>query len=197
MKKLFEDFPYLENERIIMKKIREVDSDALLLMKQNENVYRYLPTFLIEQRYDDMAEVILLCNENEFLMKSSILMGVYLKDGHIENFCGIAEIYHYDEDLAKVTIGYRLAEEFWGRGIATEIVKMMVNYLFFDTDVEIIVASHFASNPASGKVLMKNGFKMIASSVEEDWGFESKTIVDKWQLKKRNHIKKKINITDR
>ena len=111
-------------------------------------------------------------------------MGVYLKENGPEEFCGIAEIYHYNSDLSKVTIGYRLAEEFWGRGIATEIVEMMVRYLFRDTDVKLIVASHFASNPASGKVLKKNGFRLIASSAEEDWGYPAKTIVDKWQLTK-------------
>lgn len=191
MKKLFEDFPYLEDGRIILKRMREVDADALLNMKQSENVYRYLPTFLIEKQYDDMSEVIRQCNETLFLTKSAILMGIYLTEGATEKYCGIAEIYHYKADLAKVTIGYRLAEEFWGRGIATEVVQMMVNYLFFDTDVEMIIASHFTSNPASGNVLKKNGFEMIASSVEQDWGFESKTVVDLWQLTKSNYIKQK------
>ncbi len=188
MKKLFKDFPHLENGRIILKKMHEVDAGALLNMKQNENVYRYLPTFLVELQYDDMSEVIRLCNETQFLTKSAILMGIYLTEGDLERFCGIAEIYHYDGDLAQVTIGYRLAEEFWGRGIATEVVEMMVNYLFFDTDIEVIIASHFASNPASGNVLKKNGFKIIASSVEQDWGYEAKTVVDKWQLTKSHYI---------
>ncbi len=189
MKKLFKDFPYLGNGHIILKKMHEVDADALLNMKQNKNVYRYLPTFLIELQYDDMSEVIRLCNETQFLTKNAILMGVYLSEGDIEKFCGIAEIYHHDGDLAQVAIGYRLAEEFWGRGIATEVVEMMVKYLFFDTDVEVIIASHIAGNPASGNVLKKNGFKMIASSVEQDWGFESKTVADKWQLTKSHYIK--------
>jgi len=184
MKTLFENFPYLENERIIMKRMCEADADALLRMKQNDAVYQYLPTFLIEQQHEDMAEVIRLSNETEFLTKSAILMGVYLKEGSLETFCGIAEIYHYNADLSRVTIGYRLAQEFWGRGIATEIVDMMIRYLFDETDVKQIVASHFASNPASGKVLEKNGFRLMASSIEEDWGYPSKTIVDKWQLTK-------------
>lgn len=189
MKKLFQSFPYIENSRIIMKKMTEDDADSLLKITQSENVYRYLPTFLIERQYEDMCEVIRLCNTDKFLTKDSILMGVYLKEAEKETFCGIAEIYHYNSALAKVTIGYRLAEEYWGRGIATEIVGMLIKYLFFDTDIETVIASHFADNPASGKVLKKNHFKMTASSIEEDWGFEEKTIVDKWQLNKSDYIK--------
>ncbi len=159
------------------------DALALLKLTKSENVYRHLPTFLIEKQYADIAEVIRRSYSECFASRESILMGVYDKKSS-NQFCGLAEIYHYDETLHKVTIGYRLSEEFWGKGLATEIVELLVQYLFFNTDIEMITASHITDNPASGKVLEKNRFERVSVAVEEDWGFEHKVIVDKWCLTK-------------
>ena len=80
----------------------------------------------------------------------------------------------------KISIGYRLIESYWGKGIATEALGMMIEYLYKETDIEIITASTMVENRSSAKVLMKNGFELVASGVDEDWGYEQPTIADKW-----------------
>ena len=47
----------------------------------------------------------------------------------------------------------------------------MVDYLYNETDIEIITASTMIENKASAHVLEKVGFIRTARSVEEDWGF--------------------------
>ena len=54
--KLFDEIPYLENERIYLKKLDIQDTDVLKELISNDRVYRYLPTFLFEKQYDDMEE---------------------------------------------------------------------------------------------------------------------------------------------
>lgn len=184
MKKLFDVFPYIEGDSIILKNMFDDDVLALRDMINNKNVYRYLPTFLGELKNQDTLKFIRDSYTKYFLDKEAIYMGVYLKSNAI--FCGIAEIYHYDSAERKVTLGYRLAEEYWGKGIATEIVALITTYLFEETDVEQIVASHITVNPASGKVLAKNRFKKMATAIEEDWGYEQNKVVDKWCLIKEN-----------
>ena len=95
-------------------------------------------------------------------------------------FCGLAEFYGFKDLLHKTCVGYRLAERCWGRGIATEAVALMVDYLFTRTDIEIITASTMIENGASARVLEKNGFIRTASGVPEDWGYEEPTVADKW-----------------
>ncbi len=190
---LFGNFPYIENNNIILKKMDESDALALLQMTQNEKVYRFLPTFLIEQKYEDKLEVIRYCNTVEFETKNALLLGIYQKENGTR-FCGIAEIYNYDPSNAKVTIGYRLAEYCWGKGIATETVRLLTQYLFKETEIETIIASHISDNPASGKVLEKNGFMKIAANVEEDWGYKEKSHVDKWALTKNCRNIHKANL---
>jgi [ribosomal protein S5]-alanine N-acetyltransferase len=55
-------------------------------------------------------------------------------------------------------IGYWVAEQFWGRGIATRAVEKMVKFAFTNYDIDRIFARTFGNNPASGRVLEKCGF---------------------------------------
>lgn len=77
-------------------------------------------------------------------------------------------------------MGYRLLERCWGRGIAGETLSMMIDYLYQQTDIEIITASTMVENRASANVLLKNGFQLVVHAVGEDWGYPSPTITDKW-----------------
>ena len=88
--------------------------------------------------------------------------------------------YGFQNRIHKISIGYRLLERYWGHGIATEAVSLMVSYLYGRTDIQIITASTMIENIASARVLEKNDFIRTARSVEEDWGFDKPTIADKW-----------------
>jgi len=60
-----------------------------------------------------------------------------------------------------IEVGYWVAEPFWGRGLATEAVAAVATYAFETfVDVEAVQAHHLASNPASGRVLLKCGFQL-------------------------------------
>lgn len=77
-------------------------------------------------------------------------------------------------------MGYRLSERCWGRGIASEALRMMIAYLCEETDIEIITASTMVENQASANALRKNGFEMVVHAVGEDWRYPAPTIADKW-----------------
>lgn len=55
-------------------------------------------------------------------------------------------------------MGYFLAEDYWGKGIMTEAVKQMADYIFEKTTIVRIYAEPFAKNTASCRVLEKAGF---------------------------------------
>jgi len=64
------------------------------------------------------------------------------------------------EDVHRHTaeFGYWLAEEFWGKGIMTEVVPAFVDYCFKEFSLNRIYAEPFSNNPASARVLEKAGF---------------------------------------
>ena len=55
-------------------------------------------------------------------------------------------------------IGYWLAEPFWGRGIATDAVRAIVDYAFASFGLIGVEAHVFEWNLASCRVLEKVGF---------------------------------------
>ncbi len=56
-------------------------------------------------------------------------------------------------------VGYRLRRAAWGRGLATEGARRMVDQAFADPSVARVVASTMAVNTGSRRVLEKVGFR--------------------------------------
>jgi RimJ/RimL family protein N-acetyltransferase len=57
----------------------------------------------------------------------------------------------------EVNLGYWIGRPFWGQGFATEAARAVLS-LARTLGHRRVVASHFADNPASGRVLRKLGF---------------------------------------
>ena len=58
----------------------------------------------------------------------------------------------------EVELGYWIARSHWGQGYATEAVRAVLR-LAVALGHRRLIASHFADNPASGRVLAKVGFR--------------------------------------
>ena len=56
-------------------------------------------------------------------------------------------------------MGYYIAEEYWGKGIMTDAVKQICEYVFENSDILRIYAEPFAYNTGSCRVLEKAGFQ--------------------------------------
>lgn len=56
-------------------------------------------------------------------------------------------------------LGYYLAEPYWGKGIMTDAVCQLCNWIFENTDILRIYAEPFSHNTASRRVLEKAGFQ--------------------------------------
>ena len=57
-------------------------------------------------------------------------------------------------------LGYYLGEPYWGKGYATEAVRLLCGYVFSRTDIIRVFAEPFAYNLASCRVLEKAGFQL-------------------------------------
>lgn len=81
-------------------------------------------------------------------------------DGEVVGNIGI----HPQQDVNRLNaeLGYFIGEEHWGKGIATEAIKLMVRYAFDHFDLQRIFARPFGTNIASQKVLQKAGFILEA-----------------------------------
>ncbi len=54
-------------------------------------------------------------------------------------------------------LGYCMGCDYWNKGIMTEAVKAVIDYLFSEIGVNRIGISHAVKNPGSGRVAQKSG----------------------------------------
>ena len=187
MEKLFDSMPNLISPNVSLRELTIKDLESIKAMLRCTGIYRCVPTFVPELQCKGDIEYFInvMCREL-FDKKIEMVLGIYSKN-HNNQLCGLFELYHYLPIDMKVSIGYRLAKEFWNKGIVTEATSLIINYLFEQTDITTISASNMVDNPSSGRVLEKNRFSKIGDSVLEDWGFSQKVYVDKWILRKTKY----------
>lgn len=63
-----------------------------------------------------------------------------------------------DAPQASAELGYWIGLPYWGRGVATEAARAVVEFAA-SLGLQRITAQHFATNPASGRVLRKAGLR--------------------------------------
>jgi RimJ/RimL family protein N-acetyltransferase len=73
---------------------------------------------------------------------------------------GIGLVLGADVQRKTAELGYWLGEPFWGQGIMSRVVSTFVRWAFDTFDLHRVFADPYSSNPASARVLEKNGFSL-------------------------------------
>lgn len=60
-----------------------------------------------------------------------------------------------DENNCNCEIGYCIGYDYWNKGITSEALFAVINFLFNEVGMHRITAKHDIENPASGKVMLK------------------------------------------
>ncbi|MDR1941243.1 MAG: GNAT family N-acetyltransferase [Endomicrobium sp.] len=92
---------------------------------------------------------------------------VYKENGEL---IGAIDVVSPDKVTQSAQIGYCLSKMYWNKGIMTESLKEVINYLFSKTDIKKTESWHHIDNQASGKVMLKSGmqFKEIKKDGDKD-----------------------------
>lgn len=170
MWQLFDTFPYLESEMLIIRKMTEDDVSALSEITNNDHVYRYIPPFLYKKSKGNLLAAIRNMGGRDFEKNKAIRAGIYLQT-EPERLVGLVEIFDCKQRISQVTIGYRINEKYWRNGIATETVRLLIRYLCDNTGIQVLKAFVMPENVYSQKALMKNGFvKDSVGTIGYNWG---------------------------
>jgi len=73
-------------------------------------------------------------------------------------------------------MGYFIGEPFWGRGIASKGIKLMIDYIFNNFNIIRIEAGVFDFNKPSMRVLEKNDFHL--ESIKRNAVIKNGKIID-------------------
>lgn len=124
---------------------------ALSNKKIQDNLRDGLPYPYSEQDGIDFISSMLSANEDE-----TFAFAITLDDKVIGSI-GVFRQQNIHRKTAE--LGYYIAEECWGKGIMTDAVKQICEYVFKNSDILRIYAEPFAYNTGSCRVLEKAGFQ--------------------------------------
>jgi RimJ/RimL family protein N-acetyltransferase len=76
-----------------------------------------------------------------------------------EEFCGLIELRAIDRIHLQGELSFWLKVEAWGKGYMSEAVNAMIQFGFEGLGLNRLYAFHMLRNPATGRILQKNGFQ--------------------------------------
>lgn len=188
-KRLFNEIEGLEYGRLLFRNIKNEDAKDLFKLFSNEKIYKYRPG--VARKTDDAVCKLIQTYQTEFENKESVCWIVCLAE-ETHTVVGTAEVFGIDSRIEKVDIGYSICEEYWGKGIATEVVQFLTKYLFEQIEANRIQAHVMPENIPSNKVLQKNDY-VLEGLIRQGAFWNGKGIVDlnKYAFLREDYLAKK------
>ncbi len=147
------EFPTLRTERLVLRAFKL--SDAPDVQRMAGAIEIAFPTVNIPHPYEDgMAELWISSHRPAFERGELVPLAVTLSaDGTLIGAISLS--LHQNHERAE--LGYWIGVPYWGQGYCTEAARAMMSYGFEVLGLHRIHSSHFARNPASGRVMQKLG----------------------------------------
>lgn len=147
----------IETDRLILRRYKIEDADA---MYKNWASDSEVTKFLTWQPHSsvDVSRSIIENWLKEYSDEKYYQWAIVLKDNGNEPI-GDISVVHMNEDISMVHIGYCLGRAWWRRGIMSEALKAVTDFMFDTVEVNRVESRHDPRNPNSGKVMQKCGMK--------------------------------------
>ena len=142
----------LETKRLLLRQWQAKDYAPFSDLNKNPAVMEYYPNELTELESNTLAKKI----ESLLLKRGWGFWAVELKSNN--KFIGFVGLHEPEADLPFnpcVEIGWRLAENYWGNGYATEAAKAVVNFSFETLMLDEVVSFTSIHNVRSRSVMTK------------------------------------------
>ena len=100
-------------------------------------------------------------------------LGILYED-LLVGICGgneLSDVHRYTAE-----IGYWLGVDYWGQGIATQALSLLIDHYFNYTEYVRLQANVYSNNPSSNRVLEKNGFTL--EGIMRKYIFKNGTFLD-------------------
>lgn len=153
VKKLFKKIPPLETDRLVLRKMKISDYADMYEYARLETVTKYL----LWRSHPDAhyTRDYLSYIQSRYRAGEFYDWAVIHKDtGKMIGTCGFAEL---DFENNSAEIGYVINPAFWKKGYATEAVKKVLEFGFYELNLHRIEARYIVGNDVSRRVMEKCG----------------------------------------
>jgi [ribosomal protein S5]-alanine N-acetyltransferase len=138
---------------IELRTLLDSDQYAIAKLADNKKVWDNLKDVLPTPYTLEDAQEFILVTKAE---RPKVTFGILYNN----ELCGIIGlVLATDIYRRSAEIGYWLGEQYWGKGIATEAIRLITEYGFEQLDLVRIYTGVMAHNTASMRALEKNGYK--------------------------------------
>jgi len=146
----------IESERLYLKQFTQNDVNDFFLLNSDADVMKFIrpPETDVNVIRENIDKIRKYYKDNPSL---DIWASFEKKS---DEFIGFFELAHMD-NTEEIEVGYRLHKKYWGKGYATEMTKVLIDYGFNELNLEEIVGITHPDNFASQKVLQKAGLEFI------------------------------------
>ncbi len=150
----FANLPELETERLVLRKMRLDDAEAMFAYASDPEVTRYV-LWDTHRSIEDSESFLRLVTEG-YARGDFGGWGIVLReDGAFVGTCGLDA--GYAPEHARAELGYVLSREYWGRGLMPEAARAVIRFGFVRMKLNRIEARCIAENAASARVMEKAG----------------------------------------
>jgi RimJ/RimL family protein N-acetyltransferase len=144
----------LKTERLILRAWNGADREPFARMNADPRVMEYLGETMSREQSDELADRI----EAHFQTHGFGLWAAELgESSEFIGFIGLAVPTFEAAFTPCVEIGWRLAAEYWGAGLATEGAREIVRYAFEELELPELVSFTAIRNERSRRVMAKLG----------------------------------------
>lgn len=146
-------FPIIKTDRLRLRKPRIKDIPRIMEYADNPKVADM--TLNIPHPYKEEDAIFWLNMAHKgFKEKSKFIFAICLLP--TDEFIGGIGL-RINEKFNRAELGFWIGEPFWNNGYATEATREVLKFGFKEVNIHKILATHLLNNPASGKVMTKNG----------------------------------------
>ncbi|MBD3247898.1 GNAT family N-acetyltransferase [Candidatus Falkowbacteria bacterium] len=146
----------IKGKRIILRNIGKCDANSIYKHANDKKVFRYT-TLPYPYTKKDALEFIPIAQKG-LREQTDYELGIAMKDE--DSIIGMIALKHIDrENKLSAEIGYWLGVKYWRQGITSEAAGLMLDFAFYDLNLNKVFAKVMEPNQASVKLLQKLGFK--------------------------------------
>jgi ribosomal-protein-alanine N-acetyltransferase len=146
--------PVLTGLRVRLRPMRADDADALFAMKSDPRVMRYWSHAPWTERAQAVVQLEQLERDRE---SSEFYQWAITVDGG-DTLVGTVSLFALNRAQRRADVGYSLASNVWGRGYATEALKLAVDFAFETLGLARLEADIDPRNEASCRLVERIGF---------------------------------------
>ena len=163
--KIFESFPVLKTEHLILRRMEEEDIQGLYNFYSDPKSLKYIARNLLTDI--DQAVEKLKIFDQLFINKIGIWWAFNKKGEEI--FIGFGGFFEVDKEANKAEIGYGFLPGNWGKGYGTEAVEILTEFGLKELQLHKIYANVDPENKASVRLLENFGYKREGLFKDHDY----------------------------